>query len=196
MSGMSMTFTLLCDAQRGSQLLERLAAVDGEGHDEDLLQELSDSGMYGASRNNALEWTLNAMLRELRVPGLAYLRKGFDPQTGATLDGGPWATLLQPHELAPAAASLRAVVDLARRQPAAVVAAMGDGSRGFGADDLLAAVPDDPATWVDARVAYSDASRDDGDDFRSLFSFVQAQALALEQAHEQGCCILHAAWFY
>jgi hypothetical protein len=161
MSGMSMTFTLPCDAQRGSQLLERLAAVDGEGHDEDLLQELSDNGMHGASRNNALEWTLNAVLRELQVAGLAYLRKGFDPKTGATLDGGPWATLLQPHELAPAAASLRALVHLARRQPAA-----------------------------------GDASRDDGDDFRSLFSFVQAQALALEQAHEQGCCVLHAAWFY
>ena len=193
MSGTSFTVTLACDATRAAETLARLAAGDFDQQDIDA----AEMDLDGRSRNNAMEWTLAAMIRVLRLPGLRHLQMGFDPASGQTLDAdGPWSTLLQPEELPPAAASLRKLCALAREQPATVLAAMGEGNRGYDADDLRAAVADDPSTYVQAAQAYLDAREgNDGDDFASLFAYVQAHAFLLERAHARGLSIVHVAWF-
>ena len=195
MSGISYTVALACDAARAAETLARLATDDFGQEDIDE----AEIDLDGSSRNNAMEWTLAAMIRALRLPGLRHLQMGFDPASGETLAADtPWSTLLQPEELALAPASLRKLCALAREQPDTVLAAMGAGNRGYDADDLRSAVVDDPSTYVQAAQAYLDAKdrNDDGDDFASLFAYVQAHASLLERAHARGLCVVYAAWLY
>lgn len=191
MSGISTTLTIPCDADLGASLME---AWQGQG-EIDLDDDLADGCLQGASRNNGMEWTLNRLVTALRLDGLRHLQAGFDPATGATLDDSPYATLLQPRELKPAADSLRRLCDLARRDPEALRRALADQAGLVPADQLRAAVADEPASVDEAIEAYDEASEQgDGTDFEALFAFVQARALVFDDAAEAGQCVLYVAW--
>ena len=83
MSGQSTTFTFVCDSERHVSVLAGLP-----NNDLSAIDDLSEDNMlYGSSRNNAMEWSPTHLIRKCGLPDLQHLQKGFDPATGATLDG-------------------------------------------------------------------------------------------------------------
>ena len=193
MSGQSTTFTFVCDSERRVSVLAGLP-----NNDLSAIDDLSEDNMlYGSSRNNAMEWSLNHLIRKCGLPGLQHLQKGFDPATGATVDGGWWPTWLAPDELPRTVAALDALLERARTEPAQMLAALGDQGYGCEPDDLRALAIATPASRADAAAAYRKARQgNDGDDVHSLIAFVHAHRAMLDLARMRGNGAMYLAFLY
>jgi hypothetical protein len=191
MSGTSTTFTFVCDIERRDRMLagvpeDDLSAID-DLHEPDIL--------FGASRNNAMESWLNHLIREYCLSDLTHLQRGFDPMTGATLDGGWWLSWLSPGEVTSAVNALDSLLELARKQPDHIRALLGGKVYCCEPDELRAlGAPTPPA---EAAAAYKQAQMgNDGADVHSIFTFVKAHRGVLELARARGDGAMYVAYLY
>jgi hypothetical protein len=193
MSGQSTTLTFVCDHERRDRVLSGLQEDDLSAIDD--LKE--PNVLFGSSRNNAMEWLLNRLIRECHLPNLKHLQKGFDPLTGATLDAGWWPAWLAPDEVELAVNALDTLLELTRKQPERIQAALPDGMYCPEHDELRALAAPAP-TWPAAAAAAYKAARkgNEGDDLHSVFAFVKAHRAILNLARERVDGAMYLVYLY
>ncbi|RQP23402.1 hypothetical protein DZC73_20140 [Albitalea terrae] len=151
--------------------------------------------LFGGSRNNAMEWWLNRLIRECCLSDLTHLQKGFDPVTGSTLDGGWWQSWIAPEEVTPAINALDALLELARTHPDHIRALLGDEVYCCEPEELRALAA--PSSLAGAAAEYKEAQMgNDGADVYSILTFVKAHRAVLELARSRDDGAMYLACLY
>lgn len=149
-----------------------------------------DSFLFASSRNNHMEYDLRQLIREFPCEGLAYLRKWDE-----IFNRPPWIVALHGARLTGAIVDIHQFLSLLREQPARCASCLYYGPSESDVDEALRMPV--PSSFGEARDRYDEyRRRGDGDDIRSLVSFLHAHALLLESARAHDLSAMYALWAY